>query len=261
MAPPARVLPAASVVPEAGAPLAVRTPRMAPLVDPSQPRAAPPGLSGGACAPSSIDSPARVGGGAMGEAPASAGGGCRARIALQPLKGAPVPGGGSCSSSASERQGKAEEIRKALSGEGARKSSVATQEAYRSLARDRCEKALARAAEITKERESRKLPKGAWWGFHYFWPPEKLAMTSTDPMEDPEFLKKVFRLMNNEAIVDTFAIFDEDGSGTIDSKEVRSVPFRSLVSHSRAWRLDRALFIFRSRLPTLLLSLSACDHS
>ena len=261
MAPPARVLPAASVVPEAGAPLAVRTPRMAPLVDPSQPRAAPPGLSGGACAPSSIDSPARVGGGAMGEAPASAGGGCRARIALQPLKGAPVPGGGSCSSSASERQGKAEEIRKALSGEGARKSSVATQEAYRSLARDRCEKALARAAEITKERESRKLPKGAWWGFHYFWPPEKLAMTSTDPMEDPEFLKKVFRLMNNEAIVDTFAIFDEDGSGTIDSKEVRSVPFRSLVSHSRAWIGPRSFYFPLTPPYSPPLSLSACDHS
>ena len=100
---------------------------------------------------------------------------------------------------------------------------MATQEAYRSLARDRCEKALARAAEITKERESRKLPKGAWWGFHYFWPPEKLAMTSTDPMEDPEFLKKVFRLMNNEAIVDTFAIFDEDGSGTISAKELEGL--------------------------------------
>ena len=196
-----------------------------------------------------------------GRGSASAGGGCRARIAPQPLKGAPVPGGGSCSSSASERQGKAEEIRKALSGEARAEVERGDAGGVPLLARDRCEKALARAAEITKERESRKLPKGAWWGFHYFWPPEKLAMTSTDPMEDPEFLKKVFRLMNNEAIVDTFAIFDEDGSGTIDSKEVRSRSFPfTCLTHSRDgdWT---ALFLFSAHTSLLSSSLSACDHS
>jgi centrin-1 len=42
-------------------------------------------------------------------------------------------------------------------------------------------------------------------------------------MEDPEFLRKVFRLMNDETVVDTFAIFDADGSGTIDAKELEAL--------------------------------------
>ena len=34
---------------------------------------------------------------------------------------------------------------------------------------------------------------------------------------------QVFRLMNDEKVVDTFAIFDQDGSGSIDAKELEGL--------------------------------------
>lgn len=90
-----------------------------------------------------------------------------------------------------------------------RKSSAATQAAYRRIAQERCEEAMAKAKQIAKHREKRGLPPGVWWGFHWFWPPELLKPKINDPLEDPEFLRKVFRLMNDETVVDTFAIFDQ----------------------------------------------------
>jgi len=82
---------------------------------------------------------------------------------------------------------------------------------------------MAKAQQIAKHRARHGLPPGVWWGFHWFWPPELLKPKPNDPLEDPDFLRKVFRLMNNETVVDTFAIFDQDGSGTIDAKELEGL--------------------------------------
>jgi len=101
-----------------------------------------------------------------------------------------------------------------------RKSSVAAQAAYQRLAKERCAAAMKEAVAAAKKKETRSLPPGVWWGFHYFWPPELLKPPKPPPMEDLEFLRRVFRLMNDERIIDTFAIFDADGSGAIDSKEL-----------------------------------------
>ena len=126
-------------------------------------------------------------------------------------------------------------------------SKVAAQESYRKLAQARCSEALAKAAEITKKRSSRKLPPGVWWGFHWFWPAHLLEEKSAkSPMEDPEFLRRVFRLMNDERIVETFSIFDADASGTISAQELEGLiqmlmpnPLPTLVKEIAA-ELDRS---------------------
>jgi calmodulin len=104
-----------------------------------------------------------------------------------------------------------------------RKSSTQTQAAYKRIAQERCTEAMAKAQQIAKHRARHGLPPGVWWGFHWFWPPELLKPKPNDPLEDPDFLRKVFRLMNDETVVDTFAIFDQDGSGTISSKELEGL--------------------------------------
>jgi len=106
-----------------------------------------------------------------------------------------------------------------------RRSTSATQQKYRRLAQERCTAALANAAALTKRREEKALPPGVWWGFHYFWPESILypPPDDADPLEDPDFINRVVRLMNDETIVDTFSIFDEDGSGTISAKELEGL--------------------------------------
>lgn len=104
-----------------------------------------------------------------------------------------------------------------------RKSTASTQAAYKRIAQERCTAAMAKAQQIAKHRARHGLPPGVWWGFHWFWPPELLKPKPNDPLEDPDFLRKVFRLMNDETVVDTFAIFDQDGSGTISSKELEGL--------------------------------------
>ena len=103
-----------------------------------------------------------------------------------------------------------------------RRSSIEAQATYKKMAREKCEEYKEKAAAIMKERENRPLPPGVWWGFHHFWPERLLnpPMEDLDPMENPEFLEKVMELMNDERMVDTFAIFDADGSGTISSEEL-----------------------------------------
>ena len=141
---------------------------------------------------------------------------------LAPLPAPPALGGiGGASSSSSASRSLTSDLRAAADNSFYAKASTRTQEAYRKLAQDRCAEALANAAEVTKKKSRRKLPPGVWWGFHWFWPEHLLKERETmSPMEDPEFLKKVFRLMNDERIVDTFALFDSDASGSISSKEL-----------------------------------------
>lgn len=48
-------------------------------------------------------------------------------------------------------------------------------------------------------------------------------MSEEDPLDDLQFLRRVQQLMHNERVLETFSIFDVDGSGSIDSKELRSL--------------------------------------
>jgi len=129
----------------------------------------------------------------------------------------------------SQREAAEQQMQALLSGRQGgsstpRKSTMAAQDAYRRIAQERCTNAMQQAQAVAKAREkNRGLPPGVWWGFHYFWPPELLKPQTNDPLEDPDFLRKVFRLMNDEKVVDTFAIFDQDGSGSIDAKELEGL--------------------------------------
>ena len=229
----ARVLPSggASAPLPAAAPSKVRLgalPRTAPLVDPATPRKSEwtPEME----APSRNPMPTGPLGALPPLAPApsmsaghNANGGAHSRVALssspdalqmqqQPLGSAGAGASGGASGA---------------SGAGGRRSSVETQENYKRMAQERCNSALARAQQVMADRERDGLPKGVWWGFHYFWPAhaleERRGGKPDDPMNDGEFLKKVVKLMNDERMVDTFAIFDEDGSGTISAKELEGL--------------------------------------
>jgi len=96
---------------------------------------------------------------------------------------------------------------------------------YSKLAKERCAKAMAEAAERAKRVKAnrRQLPPGVWYGFHLFWPREVLEgrKTELDKMDDHNFLKRVQQLMSDERVVETFAFFDADSSGTISSRELR----------------------------------------
>lgn len=108
--------------------------------------------------------------------------------------------------------------------EGMRKSSGRAADAYRRIAQERCNVALREAEEAMQRQSTRSRPPHVWWGFHWFWPPEERTLARiANPMEDPEFVRKVFRMMNDDRTIDTFAIFDEDGSGSISVKELKGL--------------------------------------
>ena len=91
-----------------------------------------------------------------------------------------------------------------------------------SFGQERCSAALEKARR--NQARQGKLPPGVWWGFHLFWPPEQLKnKEGKGPLDDPDFLRKVFALMNDPKVVDTFSIFDKDGSGAIDAKELEGL--------------------------------------
>ena len=88
---------------------------------------------------------------------------------------------------------------------------------------EKCAEAIAASQERAANRQL-KRPPGVWWGFHYFWPHEKLhGESTTDVMDDVNFLRRVQQLMQNERIVETFSIFDVDHSGAINSSELTAL--------------------------------------
>mmetsp|Transcript_2014 Transcript_2014/g.5671 ORF Transcript_2014/g.5671 Transcript_2014/m.5671 type:complete len:327 (-) Transcript_2014:738-1718(-) len=108
-------------------------------------------------------------------------------------------------------------------------------DAYAKLAAEKCEQAVEASTRRAEERRSARRPKHVWWGFHYFWPEEALAgKKEDDPMDDVHFLKRVAKLMQNDRVVETFSIFDKDGSGSIDAKELRPVVTMVLPNYDPA---------------------------
>lgn len=106
--------------------------------------------------------------------------------------------------------------------------------AYGRLAAKKCDEAMEEASRRAEERKRTARPKHVWWGFHYFWPKEVLEGTAEkDALDDAEFLKRVQKLMQHERVVETFSIFDVDGSGSIDAKELRPVVEMVMPNHDQ----------------------------
>lgn len=106
---------------------------------------------------------------------------------------------------------------------------------YAKMAEEKCKEAQIAAAERAKARQRVGRPKHVWWGFHFFWPPELLQGTGErEPMDDPEFLARVQSLMKEERIVETFSIFDIDGSGAIDAHELRPMVEKAALARGEA---------------------------
>ena len=264
-------------------------PRAAPLTDPNTPRKAswqpPSAAPAAALGPIGGDTPRRTASGAPSGPPSDSDIGIHTRVALTatpPVGATHPPSGGSSEAAPSSTRGASWAPSPALPKvvrQLTRRSTNAVQERYQNMAQERCNAAIERAAAIVRQRESNGLPPGVWWGFHYFWPPhaieEKRGGAPGDPMEDPDFLKKVVKLMNDPtsallltarappslpvllphcpcsshtarapptlpvllphcpcssltaraplSVVDTFCIFDADGSGSIDAKELEGL--------------------------------------
>jgi len=113
-------------------------------------------------------------------------------------------------------------------GKPRRAAAAAARDAYGKLAKEKCAEAIAAAqAKADARKANVKRPPGVWWGFHYFWPKDELlnaGMKSAggdDVLDDPQFLRRVQLLMGNDRVIETFSIFDVDGSGSIEAKELR----------------------------------------
>ena len=44
---------------------------------------------------------------------------------------------------------------------------------------DKCAQAMSDAAKRAAGVQKKKLPKGVWWGFHYFWPRDVLQVRTS----------------------------------------------------------------------------------
>ena len=214
MAAPARVMPAAPAALPPAEDKKVRLgalPRAAPLTDPNTPRKAswqpPSAAPAAALGPIGGDTPRRTASGAPSGPPSDSDIGIHTRVALTatpPVGATHPPSGGSSEAAPSSTRGASWAPSPALPKvvrQLTRRSTNAVQERYQNMAQERCNAAIERAAAIVRQRESNGLPPGVWWGFHYFWPPhaieEKRGGAPGDPMEDPDFLKKVVKLMND----------------------------------------------------------------